>query len=105
MRAYRLFDLCIVSVMRHMEAHDRPPFWVSADGHGKGEQAYMMALQAGRMPRWRVALLVVYLAGILPLLMFFNVGLTPDVLIFVFIGAALLVGRPLLFVRDWGAFC
>ena len=65
----------------------------------------MMAFQAGHMPRWRVALVVVYLAAILPLLMFFNVGLTPDVLLFVFIGAALIVGRPLLFVRDWGAFC
>ena len=54
--------------------------------------------------RWRVALVCLYLAVVLPLLMFFNVGLTPDSLIFVFFGAALLVGRPALFLRDWGVF-
>ena len=54
--------------------------------------------------RWRVALVSAYLAVLLPVLMFFNVGLTPDSLIFVFLGAALLLGRPALFVRDWGVF-
>ncbi len=54
--------------------------------------------------RWRVALLCLYLVVVLPALLFFNVGLTPDALVFVFLGAALLVGRPALFVRDWGVF-
>lgn len=54
--------------------------------------------------RARALIVAAYLLVTLPVLMFFNVGLTPDSLIFVFLGAALLVGRPALFVRDWGVF-
>ena len=68
-------------------------------------QLPMMTSPLGRLPlRWRIAIVGLYLAVILPLLMYFNVGLTPDSLVFVFLGAALLVGRPLMFVRDWGVF-
>jgi PAP2 superfamily len=54
--------------------------------------------------RWRLALVALYLAVILPLLLVNNVGLTPDALVFIFFGAALLIGRPILFLRDWGVF-
>src|SRR3954454_17512068 len=47
--------------------------------------------------RWRLALVALYLAVILPLLLVNNVGLTPDSLVFIFFGAALLIGRPILF--------
>ena len=64
-----------------------------------------IAFPLSRAPaRWRIALVALYLAVILPLLMFFNVGLTPDSLAFVFLGAALLSGRLMLFLRDWGVF-
>jgi hypothetical protein len=45
--------------------------------------------------RWRLALVALYLAVILPLLLVNNVGLTPDALVFIFFGAALLIGRPM----------
>ena len=65
-----------------------------------------LSLPSHRVPslRWRAALAGLYLAALLPVLMVFNVGLTPDVLVFVFLGAALLMGRPGVFLRDWGVF-
>src|SRR5438128_3626669 len=54
--------------------------------------------------RPRALLLVAYFVLVLSLLMYFRVALGPDVLIFVLLGAAVVVGRVRLFVRDWGAF-
>lgn len=59
---------------------------------------------AGLSVRWRALLVAAYLIVLLPVLMYCNVGLTPDSLVFVFLGAALIIGRPLLFLRDWGVF-
>jgi hypothetical protein len=52
----------------------------------------------------RIALLVAYFAVVFPTLMFFNVGLVPDVLVLVLLGAAVIAGKAGLFVRDWGVF-
>lgn len=52
----------------------------------------------------RAALIAAYVVAVLPALMYFNVGLTPDVLIFVLLGAALIAGHARLFVHDWGVF-
>ena len=48
--------------------------------------------------RWRLALVALYLAVILPLLLVNNVGLTPDSLVFIFFGAALLIVTAALFL-------
>ncbi len=52
----------------------------------------------------RAIILVAYFAAVLPTLMLLNVGLVPDVLVLVLLGAAVVAGHPLLFVRDWGVF-
>lgn len=49
-------------------------------------------------------LVALYLAAILPALMLLHFGLTPDLLVFVMLGAAVVVGQIRLFVRDWGVF-
>jgi hypothetical protein len=54
--------------------------------------------------RTRALLLVAYFALAWSLLTYFRVSLGVDVLIFVLLGAAVIVGRVRLFVRDWGAF-
>lgn len=57
-----------------------------------------------RLSRTRLILLAVYFAVVFPVLMSFNIGLVPDVLAFVFLGAAVVAGQARLFVRDWGVF-
>ncbi len=52
----------------------------------------------------RLLLVAIYFAVVVPALMYFNVGLVPDVLILVLLGAAVVVGQARLFVRDWGVF-
>lgn len=51
-----------------------------------------------------MALVAIFVAAVLPALLLFHVGLTPDVLIFVLLGAAIVAGQTRLFVRDWGVF-
>lgn len=55
-------------------------------------------------PRRRVVWLALYFVLVLPALMFLHVGLVPDVLIFVLLGAAVVLGQARLFLRDWGVF-
>ena len=55
-------------------------------------------------PHGRIALVVLYLALVLPTLILLHVGLVPNVLVFVLLGAAVVVGQARLFVRDWGVF-
>jgi hypothetical protein len=57
-----------------------------------------------RIPSRRILLVVAYLAVVLPTLIVFHVGLVPDVLIFVLLGAAVVAGQIQLFLRDWGVF-
>lgn len=57
-----------------------------------------------RLSRTRVVAVALYLALLLPTLIVFNVGLVPDVLVFVLLGAAVVAGQARLFVRDWGVF-
>jgi len=54
--------------------------------------------------RPRLLLVVLYFIAASAALMYLHVGLVPDVLIPVLVGAAVVVGRPWLFLRDWGVF-
>lgn|SRR5579883_375221 len=56
------------------------------------------------LPRARLLLVLAYFVVASAVLMALHVGLVPDVLVLVLVGGALVAGRPLLFVRDWGAF-
>src|SRR5579875_1603648 len=52
----------------------------------------------------RLPLVLLYFVVVSAVLMYLHVGLVPDVLVPVFIGAAFIAGRPWLFLRDWGVF-
>ncbi len=54
--------------------------------------------------RPRFSLVLAYFVAASAALMYLHVGLVPDVLVPVMIGAAFIVGRPWLFLRDWGVF-
>jgi len=56
------------------------------------------------MSRARLSLVVVYFVAVSAILMYLHIGLVPDVLVPVLLGAAVVVGRPWLFLRDWGVF-
>ncbi len=52
----------------------------------------------------RLLFVLLYFIATSAVLMYLHVGLVPDVLVPVLLGAALVVGQPWLFVRDWGVF-
>lgn len=52
----------------------------------------------------RLLLVLLYFLVVSAVLMYLHVGLVPDVLVPVLLGAAFVVGQPWLFVRDWGVF-
>lgn len=54
--------------------------------------------------RTRVALVLAYFVVAAAALMYLHVGLVPDVLTPVLLGAAVVAGQPWLFIRDWGVF-
>ena len=52
----------------------------------------------------RLFLVLLYFVVVSAALMGLHVGLVPDVLVPVLLGAAVVAGRPWMFVRDWGVF-
>ncbi|MBV9278935.1 MAG: phosphatase PAP2 family protein [Chloroflexi bacterium] len=54
--------------------------------------------------RWLPAILAVYILAIAAGFLYFNMRLTVEWVVVILLGAAILSGRGLLFVRDWGVF-
>jgi hypothetical protein len=52
----------------------------------------------------RLLFVLLYFLVVSAVLMYLHVGLVPDILVPVLLGAAFVVGQPWLFVRDWGVF-
>lgn len=60
--------------------------------------------QSGGYRRWVPLILAVYIAAVAAAFLFFNARLTVEWVGIVLFGAALLSGRAVLFLRDWGVF-
>ncbi|HZU13138.1 MAG TPA: phosphatase PAP2 family protein [Chloroflexota bacterium] len=60
--------------------------------------------QPGTYRRWMPLILAAYIVAVAAAFLFFNARLTVEWVAIVLFGAALLSGRAVLFIRDWGVF-